>query len=108
VAQDLKPLIIDEIGTGLRIEGSTLQVEVKQRRLHEVVAEYAPHDGDFDTIVVSRALGYISFSAIDWCSTQGIDILFLDAHGHLKSPCNASPLSDKFSFETGTVPSIPD
>ncbi|MHB1909270.1 MAG: CRISPR-associated endonuclease Cas1 [Nitrososphaerales archaeon] len=81
--RDMNPLYIDNQRVGLGVEGFSLYV--KDIRTSAILHNFAPRSCPYDSIIIQRPNGFISFAAINWLIKHNISLTILDWRGNVLS-----------------------
>lgn len=77
----MNPLYIDAQAVSLRIEGHSLVIEDK--RADKEIERFMPRDIPYDSIVIQRSQGFVTFAAINWLVLHGVSVTILNWRGNI-------------------------
>lgn len=77
----MRPLYIDAEAVALRLQNHALLVEDKKR--NRVLAKWMPRDIPYDSIIIQRPRGFVTFAVINWLVLHGVSISILNWKGNI-------------------------
>ncbi len=77
----MRPLYIDAEACSLGDDNYSLVI--KDKAHNTVIEQFKPRDIPYDSILIQRAQGYISFAAINWLVKHAVSLTILDWRGNV-------------------------
>src|ERR1700730_11746302 len=77
----MKPLYVDSEACSLGVDERSLVI--KDKTNNQILEKSKPRDIPYDSIIIQRAQGYISFAAINWLVKHSVSLTLLDWRGNI-------------------------
>jgi CRISP-associated protein Cas1 len=77
----LNPLYIDAQAVSLSIDGRSLVI--KDKKNDKEIESFRPRDIPYDSIVIQRSQGFITFAALNWLVLHGVSVTILTWRGNI-------------------------
>ena len=77
----MNPLYIDSQRVGLGVEGYSLYV--KDLKTGKFIEKFAPRSIPYDSILIQRPNGFISFAALSWLAAHNVSLTILNWRGNV-------------------------
>ena len=77
----MNPLYLSQDAVTLRIDDRSLVIENTKSK--EAIERFRPRDIPYDSIVIQRAQGFITFAALNWLVLHGVSVTVLNWRGNV-------------------------
>jgi CRISPR-associated protein Cas1 len=77
----MNPLYVDAQAVSLRVSKHNLIIENK--KIDRVIEEFQPRNCPYDSVIIQRSQGFITFAALNWLVLHGVSITILNWRGNI-------------------------